>query len=104
MFIAPVYQQVNGIAEKDVDYTLAVKDSSDGSETTQTYEENKSDWESFEASMGGTSSDDVNNTSSSETKVDKISLTSDSSSLEYSGFETMPYEDGSSDILGIVEI
>ena len=65
LFIAPVYQQVNGIAEKDVDYTLAVKDSSDGSETTQTYEENKSDWESFEASMGGTSSDDVNNTSSS---------------------------------------
>ena len=53
--------------------------------------------------MGGTSSDDMNNTSSSETKVDKISLTSDSSSLEYSGFETMPYEDGSSDILGIVK-
>lgn len=103
LFIVPVYQQVNGIAEKDVDYTLAVKDSSNGSETTQTYEENKSDWESFEASMGGTSSDDVNNTSSSETKVDKISLTSDSSSLEYTGFETMPYEDGSSDILGIVK-
>ena len=103
LFTAPAYQQVNGIAEKDVDYTLAVKNSSDGSETTQTYEENKSDWESFEASMGGTSSDDMNNTSSSETKVDKISLTSDSSSLEYSGFETMPYEDGSSDILGIVK-
>jgi len=50
-----------------------------------------------------TYNDDMNNTSSSETKVDKISLTSDSSSLEYSGFETMPYEDGSSDILGIVK-
>ena len=72
LFIAPVYQQVNGIAEKDVDYTLAVKDSSDGSETTQTYEENKSDWESFEASMDGTSSDDVNNTSLSKQKLTKF--------------------------------
>lgn len=103
LFTAPAYQQINGVAEKDVDYTLTVKDSSNGSETTQTYEDNKSDWESFEASMGGDSSDDKNDTSSSETKVDKISLTSDSSSLEYSGFETMPYEDGAADVLGVVK-
>lgn len=103
LFTAPAYQQINGVAEKDVDYTLTVKDSSNGSETTQTYEDNKSDWESFEASMSGVPSDNNNTTSSSETKVDKISLTSDSSSLEYSGFETMPYEDGSSDVLGVVK-
>lgn len=103
LFTAPAYQQINGVAEKDVDYTLTVKDSSNGSETTQTYEDNKSDWESFEASMGGDSSDDKNDTSSSETKVDKISLNSGSSSLEYSGFETMPYEDGAADVLGVVK-
>lgn len=103
LFTAPAYQQINGIAEKDVDYTLTVKDTSNGSETTQTYADNKSDWESFEASMNGATSDDSTDTSSSETKVDKISLASDSSILEYSGFESMPYEDGSSDILGVVK-
>lgn len=103
LFTAPFYQQVNGIKEKDVDYTLTVKNSSDGSETTQSYEENKSDWDAFEASMSGTSSDSVNDAPSSGTKVDKVSLVSDSSSLEYSGFETIPYEDGSSDNLGVVK-
>lgn len=103
LFTAPAYQQINGIAEKDVDYTLTVKDTSNGSETTQTYADNKSDWESFEASMNGATSGDNTDTSSSETKVDKISLSSDSSILEYSGFESIPYEDGSSDILGVVK-
>lgn len=103
LLMAPTYQQVNGVPEKDVDYKLVVKDTSSGSETTQTYKENKADWESFESSMNSTSSDTASATDSSETKVDKISLSSDSSSLEYSGFETMPYEDGSSDILGVVK-
>lgn len=103
LFTAPAYQQINGIAEKDVDYTLTVKDTSSGSETTQTYADNKSDWEAFEASMNGATSGDNTDTSSSETKVDKISLSSDSSILEYSGFESIPYEDGSSDILGVVK-
>ena len=51
LFTAPVYQQVNGVAEKDVDYKLTVKDSSTGEETVQTYEENKADWESFSSSF-----------------------------------------------------
>lgn len=51
LFTAPVYQQVNGVAEKDVDYKLTVKDSTTGEETVQTYEENKADWESFNSSF-----------------------------------------------------
>ena len=51
LFTAPVYQQVNGIAEKDVDYKVTVKDSSTGEETVSTYAENKSDWESFNDSF-----------------------------------------------------
>lgn len=53
LFVAPTYQQLNGVAEKDVDYTLKVTDSSSGAETTQNYEENKSDWDSFMSSMNG---------------------------------------------------
>ena len=49
--MAPTYQQVNGVPEKDVDYKLVVKDSSNGEETTQTYAENKADWESFSSSF-----------------------------------------------------
>lgn len=51
LFTAPVYQQVNGIAEKDVDYKVTVKDSSTGEETVSTYAENKADWESFNGSF-----------------------------------------------------
>lgn len=51
LFAAPVYQQVNGVAEKDVDYKVAVKDSSTGEETVSTYAENKADWESFNDSF-----------------------------------------------------
>lgn len=47
LFTAPVYQQVNGVAEKDVDYKVTVKDSSTGEETVSTYAENKADWESL---------------------------------------------------------
>ena len=51
LFTAPVYQQVNGAAEKDVDYKVTVKDSSTGEETVSTYAENKADWESFNDSF-----------------------------------------------------
>ena len=37
LFTAPVYQQVNGVEEKDVDYKVTVKDSSTGEETVSTY-------------------------------------------------------------------
>lgn len=51
LFTAPVYQQVNGVEEKDVDYKVAVKDSSTGEETVTTYAENKADWESLNDSF-----------------------------------------------------
>ena len=51
LFTAPVYQQVNGVEEKDVDYKVTVKDSSTGEETVSTYAENKADWESFNDSF-----------------------------------------------------
>ena len=51
LFTAPVYQQVNGVAEKDVDYKVTVKDSSTGEETVTTYAENKADWESLNDSF-----------------------------------------------------
>lgn len=51
LFTAPVYQQVNGVAEKDVDYKVTVKDSSTGEETVSTYAKNKADWESFSSSF-----------------------------------------------------
>lgn len=51
LFTAPVYQQVNGVEEKDVDYKVTVKDSSTGEETVSTYAENKDDWESFNDSF-----------------------------------------------------
>ena len=51
LFTAPVYQQVNGVAEEDVDYKVTVKDSSTGEETVSTYAENKSDWESLNDSF-----------------------------------------------------
>lgn len=51
LFTAPVYQQVNGVEEKDVDYKVTVKDSSTGEETVSTYAENKADWESFSDSF-----------------------------------------------------
>ena len=51
LFTAPVYQQVNGVAEKDVDYKVTVKDSSTGEETVSTYAENKADWESLNDSF-----------------------------------------------------
>lgn len=51
LFTAPVYQQVNGVEEKDVDYKVTVKDFSTGEETVLTYAENKADWESFNDSF-----------------------------------------------------
>lgn len=51
LFTAPVYQQVNGVAEEDVDYKVTVKDSSTGEETVTTYAENKADWESLNDSF-----------------------------------------------------
>lgn len=51
LFTAPVYQQVNGVEEKDVDYKVTVKDSSTGEETVSTYAENKADWENFNDSF-----------------------------------------------------
>ena len=51
LFTAPVYQQVNGVEEKDVDYKVTVKDSSTGEETVTTYAENKADWESLNDSF-----------------------------------------------------
>lgn len=51
LFTAPVYQQVNGVEEKDVDYKVTVKDSSTGEETVKTYAENKADWESLNDSF-----------------------------------------------------
>lgn len=51
LFTAPVYQQVNGVAEEDVDYKVTVKDSSTGEETVATYAENKADWESLNDSF-----------------------------------------------------
>lgn len=51
LFTAPVYQQVNGVTEKDVDYKVTVKDSSTGEETVSTYAENKADWESLNDSF-----------------------------------------------------
>lgn len=51
LFTAPVYQQVNGVEEKDVDYKVTVKDSSTGEETVSTYAENKADWESLNDSF-----------------------------------------------------
>lgn len=51
LFTAPVYQQVNGVEEKYVDYKVTVKDSSTGEETVSTYAENKADWESFNDSF-----------------------------------------------------
>lgn len=57
LFTAPVYQQVNGVAEKDVDYKVTVKDSSTGEETVSTYAENKADWESFNDSFNMYSED-----------------------------------------------
>ena len=102
LFVAPTYQQLNGVAEKDVDYTIKITDSSSGSETVQNYEENKSDWDSFMSSMNGDYTESANAETSDQKKVDKISLSSDSSSLDFSGYESMPYE-GSSDTLGIVK-
>ena len=102
-FVAPVYQQVNGISEEDVDYTIKTLDSSSGSGRTITYEECKSDWESFAASTGISYSGNTSSKGSTEEKTKKISFSSDSSSLEYSGFETMPYEEGSQDTLGVVK-
>lgn len=57
LFTAPVYQQVNGVAEKDVDYKVTVKDSSTGEETVTTYAENKADWESLNDSFAMYSED-----------------------------------------------
>lgn len=51
LFTAPVYQQVNGVEEKDVDYKVTVKDSSTGEEIVTTYAENKADWESLNDSF-----------------------------------------------------
>lgn len=51
LFTAPVYQQANGVVEKDVDYKVTVKDSSTGGKTVSTYAENKADWESFNDSF-----------------------------------------------------
>ncbi len=51
LFTAPAYQQVNGVAEKDVDYKLTVKDSSSGEENVQTYAENKDSWKSLNDSF-----------------------------------------------------
>ena len=42
---------MNGVAEKDVDYKVTVKDSSTGEETVSTYAENKADWENFNDSF-----------------------------------------------------
>lgn len=57
LFTAPVYQQVNGVAEKDVDYKVTIKDSSTGEETVTTYAENKADWESLNDSFAMYSED-----------------------------------------------
>lgn len=57
LFTAPVYQQVNGVAEKDVDYKVTVRDSSTGEETVTTYAENKADWESLNDSFAMYSED-----------------------------------------------
>lgn len=57
LFTAPVYQQVNGVAEKDVDYKVTVKDSSTGEETVTTYAENKADLESLNDSFAMYSED-----------------------------------------------
>lgn len=51
LFTAPVYQQVNEVAEEDVDYKVTVKDSSTGEETVTTYAENKAEWESLNDSF-----------------------------------------------------
>lgn len=104
LFYAPLYQEVNGVPEDKIDYKIVSTDSSTGDKHESDYEQNKADWESSFFSNSSTSaaaSGDVQNTSSDT--VDVIAFNSDTSSLEYSGFETMPYDDSSDGTLGVVK-
>lgn len=101
LFSAPMYQEINGISSTDVDYTLTTIDSATNTESKIDYETNRSSYESFLGNFTEISDDTDSNPES--TNVDEISLSSDSSCLAYSGFETMPYDSSETDTLGIVK-
>ena len=101
LFFAPLYQEVNGIDEDKVDYKIISTDSSTGDKYESDYKQNKADWDSSFFSNSSTVSSDTQN--SSGENVDAIAFESDSSSLKYTGFETMPYDSSSTDTLGVVK-
>ena len=104
LFYAPLYQEADGVAEDKVDYKIISTDSSTGDEYTSDYKQNKADWESsFFSNSSSVSTASDNTQDSSVEKVEAIAFDSDKSSLTYTGFETMPYDDSSSDTLGIVK-
>lgn len=100
-FTAPVYQEADGISEDDIDYKLITTDLSSGEEITSDYEQSKDSWESMNFSASSSSSDSEQ--TSSPSNVNSISFDSESSSLIYSGFETMPYDSDQNDLLGVVK-
>lgn len=105
LFYAPLYQEADGVAEDKVDYKIISTDSSTGDKYESDYKQNKADWDSSFFSGGTTSSITSDNSQNSVGEnVDVIAFDSDSSSLSYTGFETMPYDDPSSDAtLGVVK-
>lgn len=104
LFYAPLYQEADGVAEGKVDYKIISTDSSTGDEYISDYKQNKADWESsFFSNSSSISTASDNTQDSSVKKVKAIAFDSDKSSLTYTGFETMPYDDSSSDTLGIVK-
>lgn len=104
LFYAPLYQEADGVAEDKVDYKIISTDSSTGDEYKSDYKQNKTDWESsFFSNSSSVSTTSGDAQDSSGKKVEAITFDSDKSSLAYTGFETMPYDDSSSDTLGIVK-
>ena len=87
--------------EDKVDYKIISTDSSTGDKYESDYKQNKADWDSSFFSNSSTVSSDTQN--SSGENVDAIAFESDSSSLKYTGFETMPYDSSSTDTLGVVK-
>lgn len=101
LFFAPLYQEANGVDTDKVDYKMISVDSSTGDKYESDYKQIKADWDSSSFSVSSSSSNSAQ--SSSYENVDVISFSSDISALEYTGFETMPYDSSSTDILGVVK-
>lgn len=101
LFFAPLYQEVNGVDADKVDYKMISVDSSTGDKYESDYEQEKTSWDSSFFSNSSVTSSDTQ--TSSDEKVDAITFDSNSSTLKYTGFETMPYDSSSADILGVVK-